>query len=60
MKFLMLIVAMFALIFSTFAGPCPAGMNEIQGICAVKRPIHGECPAKTRYDLSKNLCVQSS
>ncbi|CRK97755.1 CLUMA_CG011135, isoform A [Clunio marinus] len=57
MKFIMLFVALFAFICSAMALTCTAGLKDINGVCGVQRPVHGECPNNTKFDINKNLCV---
>lgn len=57
MKFLMLFACLLAFICSSFALTCPANFKEVGGVCGVQRTIGAECPANTKFDINKNLCV---
>jgi hypothetical protein len=57
MKFLMLVVAIFALVFGAFAVECPGGLRDIQGVCGIPRTVNAACPDNTRYDVNKGICV---
>ncbi|XP_052891561.1 uncharacterized protein LOC128299596 [Anopheles moucheti] len=57
MKLLWFVVFLLALVCAAFGQECPQGFDHQQGQCVTKRPVHGECPANSKYDLNKNLCV---
>jgi hypothetical protein len=57
MKFLAILFAIFAFICTAWALECPKDFSESAGVCGRSRPVHGNCPDNTKYDINKNLCV---
>ncbi|EAA08012.5 AGAP002632-PA [Anopheles gambiae str. PEST] len=57
MKLLWLVVLLVALVCGTYGQECPKGFNAQQGKCVAQRPVHGDCPPNSKYDLNQNLCV---
>uniref|UniRef100_A0A182PI71 Chitin-binding type-2 domain-containing protein n=1 Tax=Anopheles epiroticus TaxID=199890 RepID=A0A182PI71_9DIPT len=57
MKLLWFVAFLLALVCGAYGQECPNGFQAQQGQCVTKRPVHGECPANSKYDLNKNLCV---
>uniref|UniRef100_A0A182Y6M2 Uncharacterized protein n=1 Tax=Anopheles stephensi TaxID=30069 RepID=A0A182Y6M2_ANOST len=57
MKLLWFVVFLLALVYGAYGQECPKGFQPQQGQCVTQRPVHGDCPANSKYDLNKNLCV---
>ncbi|XP_035895926.1 uncharacterized protein LOC118504936 [Anopheles stephensi] len=57
MKLLWFVVFLLALVYGAYGQECPKGFKPQQGQCVTQRPVHGDCPANSKYDLNKNLCV---
>lgn len=58
MKFLCLIAIVLAALFAMVSGQaCPTGFKKTGTLCTAQRPVHGECPPLSRYDIGQNHCV---
>jgi hypothetical protein len=53
--FLMSLLAMFGL--TRADAVCPKGFEKHEKGCTAKRPVHGECPSGSRFDVNSNLCI---
>ncbi|XP_058824518.1 uncharacterized protein LOC131685096 [Topomyia yanbarensis] len=57
MKLLWLLGFLLALVSVAFGQSCPTGFNRQDNLCVAKRPVKGECPKGSTFNLGKNLCV---
>ena len=54
---LSVLVALFAAAKGIALNGCPAGFESTGTVCTAERPIHGECPPLSRYDVGSNRCI---
>lgn len=57
MRFVWLITLILAIIVAVSGDSCPSGFKKDGSLCTANRPIHGECPPKSRLDIGINKCV---
>lgn len=59
MKVLFFLALFIAAICAVMGQSCPVNFKWDAGnkLCLAERPIHGECPAGSQYNLNYNKCV---
>ncbi|XP_054745780.1 jerky protein homolog-like [Anastrepha obliqua] len=62
MKVLFLLTLCIAMLFGVMGQSCPSNFKWDSGnkLCLAERPIHGECPAGSLYNLNYNKCVYAA
>uniref|UniRef100_A0A182QLM5 Chitin-binding type-2 domain-containing protein n=1 Tax=Anopheles farauti TaxID=69004 RepID=A0A182QLM5_9DIPT len=60
MKLVWFVVFLVALVCGAFGQECPQGFQQKDGQCVTSRPVHGQCPPSSNYNINTNLCVASS